>query len=749
MKQKGISVCIITKNEERNLPDCLRSVAGIATEIIVGDTGSTDSTKKIARDFGCRVVDVEWRDDFAYARNETLKHANCSIVLIIDADERLQNPEAALELPGIDNPGIGGWIASVLSHASREDGSVDWHSAGVLRIFRNLPHVKFEGVVHEQVTASLVNTGYKLQPCDVRLIHSGYDVKGAAFDAKQARNLKLLNVALERTPGDAYLLYQRGRTHMALKREREAIADLKAAIEATPKGHFSLPGLLNHLSLIYFTGGEVPRALECVEISIAQNPEQAYANFLRAEILIGLNKFREGLAALDESFRRENSMNVQSLIMGETRIPEGKKLFLRGRAHLELKEFPEAFAAFTEAVKLNPRDADSMTGLAVLAFNVGKFLDAKNLIEEAVKLAPGREDILKYKKLIDDKLGISERKRTVTLSMIVKNEEKMLPGCLESVKGFVDEIVIVDTGSTDGTIKIAESYGAKVYRDEWRNDFAAARNESLKRATGEWVLYLDADERLLNAGLVQGAISRVDDNVGGIVCTIESKHFKLDADPEMHRGGYPRLFRNLGYPKVEFRGRVHEQISPSFVEKGYVMVDSPLLIEHLGYDRSREEMEQKIKRNYALLLDHVREEPLNGYAWFQLGQTLGHMHLAEQAEQTIKFAIGCGNLSDSVYASAAATLAQFAGNAKRFDEALDWADRSIEKAPNQIYSRNLRAHALLYLERYQEAEKEFEEVMKLMDRHRTTPTAGYDVEISPEIVERGIRMAKAKSMGND
>jgi len=84
----------------------------------------------------------------------------------------------------------------------------------------------------------------------------------------------------------------------------------------------------------------------------------------------------------------------------------------------------------------------------------------------------------------------------LTLSMIVKNEEANLRDCLESVKDVVDEIVLVDTGSTDKTIRIAEEFGAKIYRFNWINDFSAARNFALKQSTGDWILYLDADEGL-------------------------------------------------------------------------------------------------------------------------------------------------------------------------------------------------------------------------------------------------------------
>ncbi len=84
----------------------------------------------------------------------------------------------------------------------------------------------------------------------------------------------------------------------------------------------------------------------------------------------------------------------------------------------------------------------------------------------------------------------------LTLSMIVKDEEKNLRDCLESIKDFIDDIVIVDTGSVDNTINIAKEYGAKIFHFKWINDFSAARNFALSKCKGNWILYLDADERL-------------------------------------------------------------------------------------------------------------------------------------------------------------------------------------------------------------------------------------------------------------
>ena len=80
--------------------------------------------------------------------------------------------------------------------------------------------------------------------------------------------------------------------------------------------------------------------------------------------------------------------------------------------------------------------------------------------------------------------------------MIVKDEEESLPGCLESIQGLSDELIIVDTGSVDQTVAIAKSYGAQISHFDWVDDFSAARNASLDKATGDWILWVDADDRI-------------------------------------------------------------------------------------------------------------------------------------------------------------------------------------------------------------------------------------------------------------
>ena len=162
---------------------------------------------------------------------------------------------------------------------------------------------------------------------------------------------------------------------------------------------------------------------------------------------------------------------------------------------------------------------------------------------------------------------------TVTLCLIARNEERFLPDCLASVRGVVDEIVVVDTGSTDRTAKIARKAGAKVIEAPWTDDFAAARNAALSRATGDFILQLDADERLAaGAGPVLRAAA-----TGTFDCGMLRLHDAalVDAKVEDVLSGRARLGDSCYLPRflrrtpdLAWEGIIHEEVSAWVVRRG-------------------------------------------------------------------------------------------------------------------------------------------------------------------------------------
>jgi tetratricopeptide (TPR) repeat protein len=195
-----ISLAMIVRNEAARLAACLASAGPAVDEIVVVDTGSTDDTREVAHAHGARVIDWAWRDDFAAARNESLRHAAGDWVLVLDADERLA-PDAASHVRGLatapDADGYDCRLVSALPADEPAPAIAHWYC----RLFRRAPHVRFEGRIHEQVAPSIRAAGGRIRPSDVVILHEGYAVPS---EAKTARNVRLLRQMLAERPGDPF-----------------------------------------------------------------------------------------------------------------------------------------------------------------------------------------------------------------------------------------------------------------------------------------------------------------------------------------------------------------------------------------------------------------------------------------------------------------------------------------------------------------------------------------------------------------
>ncbi|HLC40445.1 MAG TPA: tetratricopeptide repeat protein [Methylomirabilota bacterium] len=241
---------------------------------------------------------------------------------------------------------------------------------------------------------------------------------------------------------------------------------------------------------------------------------------------------------------------------------------------------------------------------------------------------------------------------TISLCMIVKNEEDYLADCLESAKPFVDEIVVVDTGSTDRTVQIAGIFGAKLFHFAWCNDFAAARNESLLHATGDWILVLDADERLTQGS---GALmKKLVQDPAAVAYVVKLVCPKQDHGGMVRLGWLPRLFRNrIG---VRYQGIIHEQVVPSLVGKGKIVV-SEITLDHRGYLKNADEMHQKALRNIQLLERQVREDPQDAMAWFHLAEAYNGVGRLEEAVSSYRKAIHLSVLEELTFSDEIAAVA--------------------------------------------------------------------------------------------
>ncbi len=200
--------------------------------------------------------------------------------------------------------------------------------------------------------------------------------------------------------------------------------------------------------------------------------------------------------------------------------------------------------------------------------------------------------------------------------MIVRDEEQMLPGLLASVAGLWDELIAVDTGSTDGTTALLAQAGARVIPFAWCDDFSAARNASLAEATGQWVLFLDADERVTPA--LRKQITRLLTDRSAGAATVVMRNALPDG--RHHDANLLRLFRND--PAIRFRHRIHEDVLPdveSFLARqGLTLRRLDGVVEHLGYVREVAADRHKRQRDEELLRRAVTEDPADFYCWYKL-----------------------------------------------------------------------------------------------------------------------------------
>jgi glycosyltransferase involved in cell wall biosynthesis len=187
--------------------------------------------------------------------------------------------------------------------------------------------------------------------------------------------------------------------------------------------------------------------------------------------------------------------------------------------------------------------------------------------------------------IYSQELRLMTRQQTVALCMIVKNEERNLPRCLNSITGLFDQIIVVDTGSTDRTVEIARAAQAEVYNFAWNDDFAAARNASLRQVRTDWVFWLDADDEIPQdqRPVLEALLDRLTDQPAIYDCWVKSKLLVADNSlTETVQIQQSRLFKFTSL--IQWQRRIHEQIKPSCLTQKYVEFNSDLVIHHHGYE---------------------------------------------------------------------------------------------------------------------------------------------------------------------
>ncbi|HEY9644040.1 MAG TPA: tetratricopeptide repeat protein [Coleofasciculaceae cyanobacterium] len=219
--------------------------------------------------------------------------------------------------------------------------------------------------------------------------------------------------------------------------------------------------------------------------------------------------------------------------------------------------------------------------------------------------------------------------------MIVKNEAENLPRCLESVKDAVDELIVLDTGSTDETVAIAQSFGAQVHHFPWNNNFAAARNESLKYVTGDWILVLDADEVLV-AEIIPTLRQAIQQEHAIVINLIRQEVGAAQSPYSL----VSRLFRN--HPQVHFARPYHAMVDDSVAQlmqqepQWQVMNCADVAILHYGYTPGAIASRNKLETARTTMESFLATHPDDPYVCSKLGALYVQMEDVQQGVELLK-----------------------------------------------------------------------------------------------------------------
>ena len=394
MVKSTISLCMITKNEEKFIEQCLNSVKNIVDEIIIVDTGSTDKTKGIAKDickkFGSegKFFDYIWRDDFSAARNESLKHATKDWILVLDSDEVLDGDglKAIKELVNDDvNDGFlflqknytnESSIAGFVNEEHEKNGQkfLGWYGSFIVRLFRNKKGYEFKGIVHELVELSIEEKKGKIAATNIVVHHYGNSNPDVA-KKKKAYYLELCKRKVKKN-SSASSYYELGVLYKENNKINDAINSFKKVLQFNPNHNMAL----YELGVIYEQQKNFDEAIKnyTESLRIKENSE-AFQN-------LGVCYLKKGM--LKEAYRNL----VKAMLLNPNKYTIYNNI---GAVMEKLGNYESAIEMLEIGTKLNPNNVIGFYNLGIALDKKGDFGKAIAAYEKAVELSHKNKEEIK------------------------------------------------------------------------------------------------------------------------------------------------------------------------------------------------------------------------------------------------------------------------------------------------------------------------------------------------------------------
>ncbi len=387
----SLSVCMIVRNEAEQLPRCLENLRGIAEEVIVVDTGSTDGTLDIARLYGAVCDTIPWQDDFAHARNVSLSYATRDYILVLDADEVLY-PDAVTELHAClqDVPQAAGFLVHIMNETDG-DGVQDMEESVSVRLFRNCPQYRFQGALHEQIAESILyaNPPGKIFDSRIRVQHRGYTQSLVMLQGKQQRNLSLAEAEVAAHPDDAFRTYNLGVEYLRSNRLGDAVAVLaKTRQVINPEALWTSRFYKVYVSAL-MRHGDWGAAEQELKHALFLFPDYTDLHYLLGVLLDQKQEWAAALATFARCIQMGNPPVPPYTV--EHGLAGYRAYFALGQVFQELGKTGEAVVAYRESFTQNPSFTQAYLRFASLLLADSTDSDTLTYVSQVATVAGDRQ----------------------------------------------------------------------------------------------------------------------------------------------------------------------------------------------------------------------------------------------------------------------------------------------------------------------------------------------------------------------
>jgi len=448
-----------------------------------------------------------------------------------------------------------------------------------------------------------------------------------------------------------------------------------------------------------------------IERGMKDSPDSIDLFYALTFLKLSLGEHDECIAAGKRYLSLLNDIDPAVSVTNNT-ATEGHRsqlLNVMATAYRASTRFDDAVEAFENSIEADPGNHLPFLNLANMYLQRKRPDTAEKVVNRGLKSCRQGQELRMV-------LQACRRKTTISACMMVKNEEEMLEDCLKSVRDWVDEIIVVDTGSSDRTVEIAESFGARIFHQPWEGSFSKHRNYSIDQATCDWVFIIDADERVFEEDVPQilnllneGEHSFISVNVLNVYGKTEEYTTFLPSE---------RFFkRELNF---RYKGIVHNQLE---VPRHIKALRTGIRIKHYGYGLEPEKMKKKLARSRSLLEKQLEENQDNAFARFNLSQIL-RVDLAdhpdrvgpeilEHSGRAVELTDPNKNREKHIHLMCLDQLAWACFHLDRLDEAAEYCERALSIKSNYLDPLLLLGHISGKKEEYESSIEHYKRYLRI------------------------------------